>query len=168
MKSFPAWLLAAVALGCWTGCVRQTADKTVPVKEEGHDHDHGHDHEAGPHGGDLIELGEEEYHAELAHDEESSEVTVYLLDGEGKKNVAIPLSELVLKVTANKNDTSYTLPAVPEEGEQDGISSRFKITSKELIGLLEHEAVITLTVSIDGKEFTGKMEHSAHHHDHHH
>ena len=40
----------------------------------------GHAHPThGPHQGDLIELGNEEYHAELLHEEDS--VTIYILNG---------------------------------------------------------------------------------------
>ncbi len=40
----------------------------------------------GPHHGTLIELGKEEYHAELVHDDKM--VTIYILDSAAKKGCA--------------------------------------------------------------------------------
>ena len=46
---------------------------------DGHDHhDHDHAHMHGPNGGPVLELGDEEYHAEWLHDDESGKVTVVL------------------------------------------------------------------------------------------
>ena len=45
-----------------------------------HEHDHGHAHPSeGPHHGALIELGKEDYHAEIVHDEKTDTVTIYIL-----------------------------------------------------------------------------------------
>ena len=43
-----------------------------------------HAHALGPNGGHLIELGEEEYHAEVVMDEAARTLTVYLLGGDAK------------------------------------------------------------------------------------
>ncbi len=56
-----------------------------------------HDHPAeGPHHGSLIELGNEEYHAELVHDAEN--VTVYILDSSASTATPIEAPELTINL----------------------------------------------------------------------
>src|SRR5688500_14491837 len=44
--------------------------------EDGHGHAHAHSHaDEGPNGGHLIELGNEEYHGEWLHDDDSGKLT---------------------------------------------------------------------------------------------
>ncbi|MDP6057614.1 MAG: hypothetical protein QGH33_01925, partial [Pirellulaceae bacterium] len=80
-----AWLLMMM-VGCDPkGPPSETSPsaETQPANE-GHDHDdhdHGHAHEdTGPHGGHVVEIGDEQLHAEWTHDDASGEVVIYLLD----------------------------------------------------------------------------------------
>ena len=63
-----ALLLGVAGLGCQKP-QGVPATEVTPADEKA-EHDHaGHDHaHVGPHGGDIVELGDENYHAELAHD----------------------------------------------------------------------------------------------------
>src|SRR4051812_42090245 len=54
-------------------------------KKEEHKHD---DHKA-PHGGALLEVGEEVAHVELVHDEKAGKVTLYILGKDAKTAVAL-------------------------------------------------------------------------------
>jgi len=56
--------------------------KGVRVKAAPSAHEHG---DAGPHGGHLVELGEEEYHAEVVLDVKSKAVSVYILSSDPQK-----------------------------------------------------------------------------------
>lgn len=121
----------ALAIGCGlaflaAGCADHAHDHKASVpaekkKADEHKHDDHDDHaEAGPHGGPLIEWGNEEYHAELVIDAKASRVTVYLLDGTAKKaptidsgkitNVTLTLSDekppktIALKFDASASD----------------------------------------------------------------
>ena len=56
---------------------------------------HSHPSE-GPHHGTLVELGKEEFHAELVHDAKS--VVIYILDSVAKNAVPIDASEVIVNL----------------------------------------------------------------------
>jgi hypothetical protein len=89
-SSFVFCLVVVVGL---TGCSGNSSQSTNGGSEPEHAHA-----SAGPHGGSLIELGEEEYHAELVHDDASGIVTVYLLDSAAKTAVPIDATEVVINL----------------------------------------------------------------------
>lgn len=103
----------------------QTAEKTPKPQHDEEPHQHPSE---GPHGGILIELGEEEYHAELVQDEPKKTITVYVLDSKAKNAVPIEAQE----ITISAKSQSYPLEAQPLEGEAEGKSSRFVSTDKAL------------------------------------
>ncbi len=172
------WLLsAAVMLGLsgLAGCggdkggEYRTFDKgkdTAHDAEHGHTHDHGHGR--GPHDGDLIELGEEEFHAEVVFDEAGNKVILYLLGADAKTAVAIEAKELSLEMPGKDAPVTHALTAGPPDA--DGKASRFEITSEELIEAFHHDpkAVGKFKVSIGGKEFEGAIKHDHGDHDHKH
>jgi hypothetical protein len=138
-----------------------------------HGHDHagaegdaaapGHDHpEEGPHGGHLIELGEGAYHAELAHDEATHTVTVYLLDADGRSPIGADDREITLQLFQGGRFVDYMLAAA--EG-----ASTFSLVDEKLCDTLLHadETRGRLRVAIDGKQQTGTIEHHAHAHEGH-
>ena len=88
------------------------------------DADAGHPEE-GPHHGHLIELGKEEFHAELVHDDAAHKVTIYLLDGAAKKTVAVAEKELNINLVVNGTPQSFKLPAIAQTEDAPGQSSRF-------------------------------------------
>jgi hypothetical protein len=59
----------------------------------------GHEHHA-PHGGTLVELGEEAAHIELVLDRSSGGLTAYVLDGEAEESVRIAQRSLDLVIDA--------------------------------------------------------------------
>jgi len=148
------------------------------ASEAGHDEDAGHDHgddaghehpTEGPHGGHLVELGDEEYHAELLHDENTHTVAIHLLDGAGKQPVAIPQTEIALQLFEGGQFVKYALKAVQGPGDAAGAASRFEIVDAALCDALcrEDETRGRLQVTINGKPYTGTIEHSSHgDHDH--
>jgi hypothetical protein len=152
-------LAAAVAL-VFAGC--QPPAAKAPDKEKGHEHEHVHN---GPHGGHIMAIGAEEYHAEWTHDE-SGKVTFYLLDKDVKKEVPIAAEEITIDVKIGNNEpVTYKLAAV---NPQDGKSATFEIVDKNLLGVLEtikdnKGTVCTLHVTIDGKHFSQKVEEHDHH-----
>jgi len=138
----------------------------------GHDHgdEAGHEHPTeGPHGGHLVELGDEEYHAELLHDENTHTVTIHLLDGPAKQTVAVPLAEITLQLFQGGQFVKYALKAVQGPGDAAGAASRFEIVDAALCDALCHgdETRGRLQVTINGKPYTGTIEHTGHgDHDH--
>ena len=164
-----ALALVGVALFTLSGC-----GKAPPAGdgEAGHEHAE-HDHEAmGPHDGHIIELGTEDYHAELTHDEASHKVGIYLLGGDAKTAKPIPVTEVKIKVSADGAFNEYVLAAVPQAGEQGG-ASYFEVVSEPLCDVVcgESEAEnvqARLSFEVDGKPFVGMIETAPHEHDHEH
>lgn len=154
-----------------TGCNTSTAPPAAPAGDhhegDGHDHDekgHAHNHPAeGPHHGHLIELGQEEYHAELTHDDATKTVTVYLLDHEAKGPVAIADAQIVLNLIVDGKPLQAQLAASPQEGDPAGQSSRFSVTDENVLAALEvPQTKGRLNVTIAGKAYTGTVEHQEH------
>lgn len=131
--------------------------------DHGHSHDeHGHPSE-GPHHGVLVELGKEEYHAEVVHDDKEGTVTVYFLDGTAEKTATIDATEVTINVKHGDKPEQFKLPAAPEKTDGEGKSSRFQLKEKELIEHLdEKDASATLQVTIGGTPYSGKIPQGGH------
>ena len=163
-------VLSVVTAGCQPAATTPTAPSTVPVEAHGHDHDeHGHSSE-GPHHGVLVELGNEEYHAEVVHDDATGTVTVYLLDASAKKNVTSDATEVTINVKHGEKPEQFKLPALPQDGESTGQSSRYALTDKELAEHLDETgAAARVSLMIGGQPFSGVIphaDHAAHSHNH--
>ena len=178
------WLpLMAMAVMTFSGC-QDAADQTAgtgTVSElppgtmddhddhEGHDHgDHGHPSE-GPHHGDLVELGNEEYHAEVVHNDDAGTLEIYILDGAATKQVAIDATELTINVSHDGKPEQFVLAAKPDKGDEAGKSSRFVSDEKELAEHLDEEGTSPrMVVKINGKSYRGEIKHDHDHegHDH--
>ena len=162
--------LAAVIL---VGCGDTSSPGNAPAgtnagtAAEHDEHDHAHPTE-GPHHGDLVELGNEEYHAEIVHSE-GGEVTIYVLDGSAKQAVPIDASEITINLTHDGEAEQFKLPAAPSAGDSDGKSSRFTLKDEHLTEDLDAEGTVAkVVIAINGKQYTGKIEHDHDHegHDH--
>lgn len=153
------------------GCNPPASSTGSGAKEAEHDHDHAHDHaHHGPHGGHIMEIGEEEYHAEWTHDS-SGKVTFYILDAAIQKEVPIAAEELEITVKIGENEpATYKLAAV---NPQDGKSAVFETTDKNLEGALGAlSARVTATINkltIGDKTFENvKIEEHSHGEEHKH
>ena len=160
------WMTVAggllVALIIAAGCGQNSGG---PVKSgEGHaDHGKQAHPTKGPHGGDLIELGNEEYHAELVHDEKAATVTIYILDSHAKAAVPIDVTELTINMKHDGQAEQFKLAASPDATDPPGKSSRFVSNDAELGEDMEHEgADPQLVVTVNGKQYRGKVEHGDH------
>lgn len=148
--------------------------KGVPGKaakdaHEGHSHDE-HDHPAhGPHDGELLEVGKEEYHVELCIDDEKKQVFVFLLDKEAKAYVAIEQEFLAVNVKMKDGrPVQFKMKAAPQKDDKKGFSSAYGIVSPEMIDAIHDEAAeARLALKIAGKPYTVKLKHD-HDHDHDH
>lgn len=173
MRSLLSHLVLGLAVCSWSvGCDQKGqqpvgAENSADAQQE-HEHGAGHEHPAhGPHEGDLIELGDEEYHAEFVHDEKTCDVTIYVLDSSAKEAVAIEATEIVINLKHDGKPLQHRLKAEPQEGDAEGKSSRF--VSKSNDGLCheidEGGADARLQITIAGKSYTGEIVHD-HDHDH--
>lgn len=107
-----------------------------------------------------VELGNEEYHAEIVHGE-AGNVSVYMLDSAAKATVPIDAAEVTINITHDGNAEQFKLPADRDASDPDGKSSRFSLKDEELAAELDSaDAVAKLAVTIDGKSYSGKIEHA--------
>lgn len=156
------------------------AQGQTAVSEEGHDHtedghaEHGHAEDAhaehghpehGPHEGELIELGQEDYHAELVHGKDA--LSIYLLDSAATELVPIAAETLTLSLKHDGQVKSFELAASPEATDPEGQSSHFLSPSEELHDWLDAGAEGALTIEIEGKSYTGQVAHDHAGHDGH-
>ncbi len=152
-----------------SGCSNDTATgpETAgpPDTVDSHDAHEGHAHPSeGPHHGDLIELGNEEYHAEILHDEDAGTVTIYVLNGAATEQVPIAATNVTINVKHDGKPEQFMLAASPDTNDPQGKSSRFVSKDKELAHHLDEEgAEPRLVLSINGKSYRGTI---AHDHDH--
>lgn len=159
VKLFRTSVAIVALLLCGPGCDGKPQGKEAETHSDHDGHDHGaHEHAAvGPHGGELVELGEEEYHAEVVH---AKDVTVYVLDSAAKAPVAIDATEVVLNVTHDGKSEQFQLAAAADAGDAAGKSSRFQSSDAELASdLQEGHADVQLVLTINGTQFRGALEH---------
>jgi hypothetical protein len=158
---------AAFVLGCGTDRDAGNPSHDHPADQaQVHSEEEAHSHAAeGPHGGHLIVLGDEQYHAELLHDEATHTVTVHLLDAAGENPVSADQPEVTLQVFQDGQFVDYTLQASASEAG----ASEFTLVDEALCDVLLHAEEVRgrLQVTIDGKQLTGIVEHQAHDHEGH-
>jgi hypothetical protein len=139
-------LAAAAALALVAGC-----------KDEAHDHDHGdhpHVHKA-PHGGALVELGEEAAHVEFLLDATAGKLTAYVLDGEAEKAVRVAEPGLSVRVLQGADAFDITLKPVASAltGETAGDTSQFELTDARMGGRTKFEAMLK-SITVKGQTFS--------------
>jgi hypothetical protein len=122
-------------------------------------HEHAHPSE-GPHHGDLVELGSEQFHAEVVQGEGGS-VSVYILDSAATTAVPIDAPELTINITHDGKAEQFKLPADRDNADPEGKSSRFSLKDEELATDLDsHDAAARLVVMINGTSYSGKIAHN--------
>jgi hypothetical protein len=163
LRSFATSLLLVISVVGFGGCGGKDSGG---AKMEA-DHEHAHSHE-GVHGGHIIELGDENYHAELVHDDATHKVGVYLLDGTAKAAAPIDTPSITINCCGvGDNPNQYTLVPTPQAGDPAGQASYFELVSEELVDGLDAEGgVARLNIVIAGKPFVGEIDLHGHEHDH--
>ncbi len=168
--------VAGLSALCLAGCsemgsVPSPNTRVSPVVTDGpplpdRNTEHAHASE-GPHHGSLVELGNEEFHAEVVHGE-SGRVSVYILDSAAQTTVPIDATELTINITHDGKAEQFKLPAERDATDPEGKSSQFSLKDEELAKDLDsHDASARLVVMINGKSYSGKIAH-AHDADHKH
>ncbi len=163
MKTTIAMMTATGLLALTIGCAGSKTDasksKTAASKKSAHAHPHPSE---GPHGGHLIELGNEEYHGEVTHpegDKDEQQITVYVLDSSAKESVAIEATDVTINVKQDGKPAQFKLEASPDEGDGDGKSSRFVSTDEKLLGHFNEPFIHgTLVLKINDKSFRGEID----------
>lgn len=164
--------------GCGQNVVTEVTGKPSVISlDRGKSHDHGRSHGShghahhgnhahpseGPHRGHLIELGHEDYHVELTHDNATQTVALYILDAAAKKSVPIEENELTINLLVGGKPSQFVLPAAPQRHDPQGTSSCFQLADRSLCDGCEADgAVGRINVTIRGKPYVGTIEHHAH------
>lgn len=128
--------------------------KTAPADDHGHG-------SGGPHGGDIVELGDEEFHAEVVVTHgDKDEIAVHVLGGDAKTAKPIEATEIVLSFKHGDKVEEFKLAATKQDGDADGKASLFKIASEEAMEELHEHGEGTLTIKVGDKTLTGKVKHA--------
>ena len=155
---------------CWalvnSGCQSETstpaaAEKNLAAEPATAAHNHP---EHGPHGGDLIELGDGDYHAEVAHADAS--LKIWILDGSAADPVAVSTANAVINGSYAADKQQFSLTAQPQPGDADGTASCFVSNDATLLEWMEQPlARLRLSVTIGDTPWGGAIVHD-HDHDH--
>jgi hypothetical protein len=133
-----------------TGHLHEPGDEHSDRDAAGHTH-------VGPHGGRLIVLGDEDYHAELVIDHDTGAVTVCVLDRTGRKPVAVAQRNITLNFKCQGRPQQIRLAVAESPTDQSDVPSCFTATSDLLRG--ECQLVGRLNVVIGGKPYSGRVAH---------
>jgi hypothetical protein len=148
MKTIAMLLIASIALLSACGNAEDPkANKKVPAKHSSHD-------EHGPHGGELIELGQHEAHLEVVHDDAAGTITLYALDA-NLKPIALAKGP-VLNFNASSGPKQLVATAVR------GSSTEWIFSDPSL---RDEPEGARLVVVLNGITYTPELPHG-HDHDH--
>ena len=158
-----AWLGLAVFSGCSPqGETRNFSAGDNVTNTEPHAH-----HEHGPHGGHIVELGGEEYHAEITLDPQSRKLTVYLLGKDVKTPLPVDAASLAVRLVIGGEKQEIVLSPTPQAGDGEGLSSVFAMAEGAVPESIHDAEDLQgeVVVSIGGKQYRGDITHD-HGHDH--
>jgi len=113
----------------------------------------------GPHGGPLLELGDEEYHIEVVLDDKTQVLTLYVLDAAAKAMVPTDAKEVVINLKHGGKPEQFKLPAARLKTDPEGMASAFQLKDAKLMHNLHHKNhEARLAVRIKGKSYTTKFD----------
>jgi hypothetical protein len=128
LVALPVLALILMAAAC---ARKEQSNAAVPQKPPVHEHH-------APHGGALVEIGEEFAHIELLFNSETGSLTAFSLDGEAENPVRLKTKELDLDLRL-PDGTALPLALLPQAsaltGETVDDTSRFVVVSDRLKGL---------------------------------
>lgn len=135
----------AVVVFASVGCLEpQEGTGTAPTANKSDDGHDDHDHPAhGPFGGHIFDIDSAEYQGEWKTYRDNNIIRMYLLDGDGKKEVVAKVDSFVIKPQAGKGDVTFELTA--EDPDDEGASSTYMIDDEDL------SIAIPLGISIEIK-----------------
>ena len=138
---------AMVSMIC-TGC-------DAPEQKHSSSAPHGHHHDP-PHGGSLIQLGNEQYHLELVMDQDLTLMRCYVLDGHVEHFIRLAQEEILCETTLSsglKTNLVFQAIASRSTGETVGDTAEFQADLAPLNGENTFEGIIQ-EVHIQNSSFT--------------
>ena len=168
-----SYSLLMTATLLFAGCAKNESEFKKPTPSSDPIEEVHGTHKPGPHGGQLLDLGEHEFMAEVVFKEDDPKsITVYLIEHDDNSKIVVSDDE---KLTINGlkvdgQEISLTLTALPQEGDADGQTSRFEVSGDGIPEGIEdmHELGDgTFSVTINDKSYSGTIEHEHDHDDDH-
>jgi len=117
---------------------------------------HAHD-ELGPHGGEVLDLGNGAYHLEILHDHEGGSMRVWVLDGALKETLRVPAP--VVNLVTKGGPVQLTLSA--ESPDAEGRALEWRGAHE---GLKADPWDGRIVLAIGGKTYQSPLEGEAHKH----
>jgi hypothetical protein len=162
-----SWMVAGAACGV-IGCKPSSTEYKPAAQLPAHD-EHGHAHGGsaeGPHHGSLVELGKEEFHAEIVVDGNAHSLKLYLLGPDAKTAASTPATEATIAV---EGGPTLTLKAV--EGQPEGMNTVFEVVDEKAVHDIAEAEFIhgELKITVGEKPFAAHVDahfHADHDHDH--
>ena len=147
-RRWPATLvLLSLSLACRETAKRQEPERVQPSASASPAATHAH---TAPHGGTLVELGEEFAHVELVLDPVVGRLTAFILDGEAERSVRIAQPAIAMTVsTEDGRSVRVELQAAAQllTGETRGDCSQFTGVASALMSTrLSSGSIENLTV----------------------
>lgn len=147
-------LTASLLAGCGGGSGEYKTADQLPQAAPHDDHHHGHGAE-GPHHGSLIELGEDEFHAELVVDGKTHTIRLYLLGADAKS----PATTAATEVTVTPEEGApLVLKAAADQPE--GEISLFELTDEKAVHEIAEAGYIhgSLAIRVGEKDFNAAID----------
>lgn len=161
-----AWMPLVLTAGCGSGDdgFREFSDADN-VENTNPPDVHPHP-EHGPHEGHLVELGGEDYHAEIVFDHDARVLTVYLLGSDAASAMPIDTETVTLNLLVDEAPMILELPAAPLDGETEG-SSRFTVAGDVIPEAIRDEEDLegSISVMIEGTQYRHEIGHEHGGHD---
>jgi hypothetical protein len=160
ISAFPALVLAVGLLALVVGCNRSGtgtppaeggASPAVKLQEAGHPGEHAH--KPGAHGGNVVEIGSDNYHAEAIF-EKGGTVKLYILGKDEARVQEVEKQDLQAYVKAEGGTESlpFTLRPMPQSGDGEGKTSQFVGTLPKDIAGPKLEVTVP-SITINGERF---------------
>jgi hypothetical protein len=133
-----------------SGSEAPASDPAAEKEEEGHEH-------TAPHGGSLVEFGEEFAHLELVLDASTGTLTAYALDGEAEEPVRVAAATIDMKIVPDGATAPQAISLLAVEnaltGERVGDTSQFRAIVPALKGQSRFRGTIA-DIRLRGQRFT--------------
>jgi hypothetical protein len=145
IRALVSALLVAIVAGV-SSC-RRSDEPRAPFEIPAHEH-------KAPHGGTLVELGDEFAHVELVHDRTAGTLTAYVLDGEAEHAVRIVQPTIELRLDAPLSaQLKLTGRDSPLTGEKAGDTSEFAVTD-DVLRTADAAKGAIVRITVRGQPFT--------------
>jgi hypothetical protein len=127
--------------------------------KSGGDADHGHSHdEAGPRGGEVQELGDEEGHLELMHDHDGGNIAAYAYGKSLKEPIAFAKPTITVQM---KDGSTAEVELTAVEPKPDGTAMGWK---GQHAALVSDPWIGRIRLTVAGKTYQNPLEGPAHAH----